>query len=248
MAQSILFDIAKEFAEKVKKERSYYDKVDIAIIVSEKGNHAGVMGMDIVDNEIVDVPADMIAFLNMRNAGARKVIGLARMQLDNMSFILPSEKTLQLMFRLNVDNDGCLVCLGENESKPLSTLRLGNDMDVLKDGYDVDSSVSEPRKRYEDISIKSVEKSVEKVNKSTANVISGVEVDTSSPFYEKAENIAPPESTLSVVTEEDSSDDGSEILLSISNEEELSAEELLKQAKKRKDIAKSNFLFRKKHS
>lgn len=245
LMQSVMYDIAKEFAEKVKRERSYYDKVDAAVIVSEKGNHAGITGMDIVDNDIVDVPADMIAFLNMRNAGARKVLGMAVIKLSDMSFVLPSEKTLQLMFRLNVDNDSCLVCLGEDDNRPLSEFRLGTDMNVLKDGYDTGGV--EPRKRYDDKIVNTVEKPVESVDKSSANVISGVEIDMSSPFYEKSESIAPPESTLSAPSEENKEEE-LEILDSLSNEEELSTEELLQQAKKRKTIARSNFLFRKKHS
>lgn len=244
MMQSVMYDIAKEFAEKVKKERSYYDKIDAAVIVSEKGNYAGITGMNIEDNNIVDVPADMMAFLNMRNAGARKVIGMAIIKLADMSFVLPSEKTLQLMFRLNVDNDGCLICIGDGECKMLSELRLGTDMDVLKNGYDSGQGVAEPRKKYEDRPVKTVEKSVEKVDSSTANTISGVSVDESSPFYEKATDLAPPESVLSVMSDEEKSD----ALTDNADQPEMTPEELLQQAKKRKSIAKSNFLFRKKHS
>ena len=126
---------------------------------------------------------------------------------------------LELMFRTNTENDGCMVCLGKDESKLLSALRLGTDSGSMMDGFDFDEPAT------------------------TANVISGVAIDESSPFYEKAEDVASPGETLSVMSEQQKE----ESLKNTTDEQTLTPEELLAQAKKRKSVAKSNFLFRKKH-
>lgn len=221
LENSNIYKTAKELAEKVKRERPCYSGLQAAVIISDKGTFLGVTGVNTADGKIVDVPADVAAFLNMRNSGGRTALGLAVVKLEDMSFIKPSDDAQELMFRANTENDGCVVCLGAEESKKLSALRLGTDSDSMMDGFgDDDSSAN-----------------------TSANVISGVSVDESNPFYEKTADVAPPEETLSDKAErsETSSPDKT------AAQPELTAEELLQQAKKRKSVAKSNFLFRKKH-
>ena len=137
---------------------------------------------------------------------------------------------MELMFRASTDNDNCTVCLGEKESKLLSALRLGADTRSIMDGFESD----EPEKKS---------KAGFSSARTTVNVISGVAVDESNPFYETALDVAPPEETLSVMTDEQKKD----ALKNTNADPALTPEELLKQAKKRKSVAKSNFLFRKKH-
>ena len=230
MELSTVYRTAKELADKLKKEKPCYSGLEAAVIIGDKGTHLGVTGVDTADGRITDVPADVAAFLNFRNAGGRTAEGLAVIRLTDMSFIKPSADALELMFRTNTENDGCIVCLGEGEKKLLSALRLGADSDSMMDGFDFDEPAAASGK------------SPAPAN-TTANVISGVSVDTSNPFYEKTEDVAPPEETLSVMSEEQKA----EPLKSKPAEPELTPEELLKQAKKRKSVAKSNFLFRKKH-
>lgn len=221
MENSNIYKTAKELAARLKQEKPYCGGLEAAVIIGDKGVSLGVTGVNTADGKIVDVPADVAAFLNMRNSGGRAASGLAVIKLGDMSFIRPSAEALELMFRTNTENDGCLVCLGETESKLLSALRLGEDSDSMMDGFGFDD---EPA-----------------AGSTTANVLSGVAVDESSPFYEKAEDVAPPEETLS--TEEPKED----VFKTIAANRELTPEELLKQAKKRKSVAKSNFLFRKKN-
>ncbi len=222
MEHSTLYNTAKELAEKVKRERPCYSGLDAAIIISDKGVFLGVTGVNAAEGKLVDVPADVAAFLNMRNAGGRTALGLAVVKLGDMSFITPSGEAQELMFRSNTENDGCLVCLGADEGKLLSAIRLGTDSDSMMDGFGFDED--------------------DPAADTTANVISGVAVEESNPFYERSETVAPPEETLS-----DKTDEAKKDTLNNSAEPELTAEELLKQAKKRKSVAKSNFLFRKKH-
>ena len=223
MDHSTLYNTAKELTEKVKRERPCYSGLEAAIIISDKGVFLGVTGLNTADGKIIDVPADVAAFLNMKNSGGRTALGLAVLKLEDISFIRPSDEALELMFRTNTENDGCLVCLGADEDKLLSALRLGTDSDSMMDGFGFDED--------------------ETSADTTANVISGVAVDKSSPFYERSETVAPPEETLS-----DKADKPENVLSgNTSSEPELTPEELLKQAKKRKSVSKSNFLFRKKH-
>lgn len=74
-----------------------------------------------------------------------------------------------------------------------------------------------------------------------SNVISGVKIDKSNPFYEAPAEVRPPVETIATIgaEEEEPEDDNEELPA-------LSKEELLKQAKKRKKVARANFLFRKK--
>ena len=76
--------------------------------------------------------------------------------------------------------------------------------------------------------------------KHAANVISGVEIDESNPFYEAPVDVKPPEEIIAIFGEEH------EEIIEDDDQPELTKEELLKQAKKRKKVARANFLFRKK--
>lgn len=224
MYNSKIYSTATELAAKIKQEKPCYSGLEMAVIIGDKGTYIGVTGVNIADGKIVDVPADVAAFLNMRNSGGRTAVGLAVIKLDSMSVIPPTTEALELMFRTYTENDSCLVCLGKDESKLLSALRLGTDSDSMMDGFDFDGSETETVKKE-------------------ANVISGIAVDESNPFYEKTADVAQPDETLSVISEEQKDD----ALKNMTADQELTTEELLKQAKKRKSVAKSNFMFRKKH-
>ncbi|MBR5089752.1 MAG: hypothetical protein IK093_10010 [Ruminiclostridium sp.] len=239
MDNSKIYSTAKELAEKVSREKPCYAGLETAVLISDKGTFLGVTGINVADGRIVDVPADIAAFMNMRNSGGRTALGLAVIKLADMSFVQPSEEALELMFRTNTENDGCLVCLGKDESKLLSALRLGADSDSMMDGFDFDDAGDRPAAHSPaaDSSRKYA------AANTTANVISGVAVDESNPFYEKTADVASPEETLSVMSEEQKED----ALKNMTGAPDLTTEELLKQAKKRKGVAKSNFLFRKKH-
>lgn len=225
MGTNIIYDTVIRLVEKIKQSKSYYSDITAAVFISDKGIHVGIDDIDIgVDSrDIVNIPAEMSAFLHMRHAGGRIVSGMAVVKLSDMSFIAPDPKVMNLLFGVNPENDMCLICFGEDDNRLMSSLRLGTDSDSFMDGFDTESD--EPAK-------------------STANVISGVDVDAANPFYEKAETMIPPDDTLSVMTEDDKTD----TLSSNANQPELTPEELLKQGKKRKSIAKNNFLFRKRHS
>ena len=117
----------------------------------------------------------------------------------------------------------------------------------MMDGFDLDEAEPPKPKTAQSGENVSAEKTAAAdktaASNTTANVISGVAVDEGNPFYESTEEVAPPEETLSVMTEEQKTN----ALKDPVPQPELTPEELLEQAKKRKKVAKSNFLFRKKH-
>ena len=81
-----------------------------------------------------------------------------------------------------------------------------------------------------------------------AESISGVEIAEDNPFFEATADVKPPEEVLAVMSEVQEEFDKSlnpEDDENAPQEPMLTPEELLKQAKKRKKVAKSNFLFRK---
>ena len=81
-----------------------------------------------------------------------------------------------------------------------------------------------------------------------AESISGVEIAEDNPFFEATADVKPPEEVLAVMSEVQEEFDKSLNLEDDDNapqEPMLTPEELLKQAKRRKKVAKSNFLFRK---
>lgn len=228
MEKSVLFNTAKELAKKINLVKTCYRGLEAAVIICEDETYLGVTGVNVRNGKIIDVPADVAAFLNMKNSGGKTAKGLAVIKLEDLTLSKPSEEALELLFRAGIGNDGCLVCLGAGETKLLSELRLGTDSGSLMDGFDGFDEPSGKEMPAPD---------------TTANVISGVAVEESSPFYEKEEEVAPPDETLSVMSEEQKAD----AMKSTPVDPELTPEELLKQAKKRKNVAKSNFLFRKKH-
>ena len=63
MDHSTLYNTAKELTEKVKRERPCYSGLEAAIIISDKGVFLGVTGLNTADGKIIDVPADVAAFL-----------------------------------------------------------------------------------------------------------------------------------------------------------------------------------------
>lgn len=258
MARSVIYDMAMELVESIKAEKPEYANSTVAFMFGRDKTYIGVTGLRLSDNfTIEEIPAEMNAFLNMRNGGEGIANGLVIIKLSDMSFVRPDRKVLMQMFQTNAINDQCLICLGEDESKCLSKLRFGDDAGQMMDGFDLPEQDFD-EKIAEREQAKLVYKKPEPVKiakDEAANVISGVEVKSDNPFYEKSATMAPPENTLAGPIEK-KDDNAPEIIASLSGDmngpdeyqqPEISAEELLKQAKKRKDIARSNFLFRKRH-
>lgn len=256
-----MYAAAKEYAEKIKEERpslAAEKDVAVALVVTDKGeNFVGVTGVRFRDGNAEDVPAELIAVLMMKNQGGFVAKNLIVLSLGDLSILKPEAECLELLFRTNAENDNCMAALSEQEETSVASLRLADiGGEDFFSGFDDDEEVQEDAEG-EDEGEPEAEEDTEEAEEAAAeeeetasvssNSISGVEIDESNPFYEAPEEVKPPEDVIATIADENASEEAD-----TSNEDDakdkpketLSKEELMKQAKKRKKVAKSNFLFR----
>lgn len=244
-----LVKTVKEYADKVKSEAPSAagdSDTQIAVIVDAKGRiYSAVTSVVIKEGAVSKLSADYLAALCMINDGSRIAKSLAVAALSDKSIVKSSAECLELLFRTNPENDNCSVAVSDSEASLISALRLGGSVTDLMDGFDFDTEAAADTVKATE---EETSEPVAKVNlpEQSSNVISGVKIEENNPFYESPDDVKPPEDIITTV----SGDNLESAVLEKEAEEdepELSKEELLKQAKKRKKVAKANFLFRKRH-
>ena len=256
-----LIKTAKNNAQKVKQavpSATAEPGNELAVAADAKGKvYTGVTGITIKKGNVEKIKADYMAVLNMVNDGSRIASGVAVVKLDDLSVVKPSAECLELLFRTNVENDNCIAAVSETEGETVSSLRLGGSGADLMDGFDFSDDeapeelVEEAADDYIEITNeepKAAEPAAENADapEHSTNVISGVKIEENNPFYESPSDVKPPEEVIATVSGENLEAEALE-REAAEEEPELSKEELLKQAKKRKKVAKANFFFRKKH-
>lgn len=247
--------------------------MEYCVIADAEGNLFSAMtNITVKDNAVARIPADTAAFLYMKNTGTVVAEYMIVLSVADRRIVPPSEECLDLMFKTNSKNDECVVVLSSSEQKPLSELRLTGDGTDFLNGFDFEEDNTDELDddSFDDIADEEEEseteessetneeentdndnseegqapqKTIEPEKKNASNFISGVEIDESNPFYAAPTEVKPPEQVIAMV-----SDDGTTAEEEEEEPEEapqLSKEELLKQAKKRKKVARANFLFRK---
>lgn len=258
-----LIKTARDSAEKLKAAApslAAEKDIELAVAVDAKGkSFVGVTGFTVKKSGAERIAADYNAVINMVNEGSRIAANIAVIKVADGSVVKPSAECLDLLFRTNVENDNCNAVVSDSETKTVSSLRLGGSGADLLDGFDFGGDDAEPAEKEETAAEQPAaeepapEPAAPPEPKSTApspehssNVISGVKVDESNPFYEAPTDVKPPEEVLASISGENLE---AQAIEKEAEEElpELSKEELLKQAKKRKKVAKANFLFRKRH-
>lgn len=258
-----LIKTAKNNAQKVKQavpSATAEPGTELAVAADAKGKvYTGVTGITIKKGNVEKIKADYMAVLNMVNDGSRIASGVAVVKLGDLSVVKPSAECLELLFRTNVENDNCIAAVSETEGETVSSLRLGGSGADLMDGFDFgddtaeasEDSVKEADDDYIEIDNKepkAAEPAAENADapEHSTNVISGVKIEENNPFYESPSDVKPPEEVIATVSGENLEAQALEREAE-EEEPELSKAELLKQAKKRKKVAKANFLFRKRH-
>lgn len=246
-----LIKTAKEYADKVKSEVSG-DQAQLAVIADAKGKtFVGVTSVTLKNGSVTKISADYMAALYMINEGSRIASSMVVIDVADQSVAKPSSECLDLLFRTNVENDNCLAAVSDTETATVLSLRLGGSGADLMDGFDFDDA--EPADNQEAAEKPNAAEQAVSVQKSqsadvpehSSNVISGVKIEENNPFYEAPEDLKPPEEVVATVSGENL--EAAALEKESEDEPELSKEELLKQAKKRKKVAKANFLFRKRH-
>ncbi len=251
--------------------------VEFAVIADGNGKIFSAMtNVTFDEGEVKRIPADVAAFLYMKNSGSMVAESIIVISVADRRIVPPSEECLDLMFRTNSQNDECEVVVSSSEKKPVSELRLGAGDGDFMDGFDFDDTdapteatpmekaPTEPEEEAadtqeatntEDTSDAEAEQAEEKApdapaaeTQHSSNVISGIQIDESNPFYEAPADVKPPEEVIAMVTDEQEEEQEAEQESDDNDapqEPQLTKEELLKQAKKRKKVARANFLFRK---
>ncbi len=268
-----LYESAKEAVVKIKSAVPSYaqeEGMEFALIADENGKTYSAMTNITVENgEVKRIPADVAAFLYMKNAGCMVAKSIVVLSVSDRRILPPSNECFDLMFSSNSANDDCIVVLSSTEQKPLSELRLIGDGSGFLSGFDFDSGeamedfedapidepVDEPEETEEpEAEAESAAEAEEKApkeektvpkfedNAASTNVISGIKIDESNPFYEAPSDVKPPEAIATIADEQAKAAKDADV---DAEQVPLSKEELMKQAKKRKKVAKANFLFKK---
>ena len=275
MDANTIYETAKESVVKIKAAVPSYsaeEGVEYCVIADADGNFFSAMtNITVKDNTVARIPADVAAFLYMKNTGSVVAEYMVVLSVADRRIIPPSEECLDMMFRTNSKNDECVIVLSSSEQKALSELRLSGDGTDFLNGFDFEEdnteeldddtyeepedvkaeepetsgSVEEPDAEDGEPEAKEEAEAAPKAEtKNASNFISGVEIDESNPFYAAPTDVKPPQEVIAMVSNDGTVEEEEE-----EEEQEeapqLSKEELLKQAKKRKKVARANFLFRK---
>lgn len=312
MESSTLYNISKDLTTKIKRMRpnaSNEKDYAAAFIVNEKNKiFTGVTSLTFKNGDVENIPAEVVAFLSMKDTGSTNAKNLVILSLADASIVMPSKQGLDMLTKADAANGGCKVVVKEGKDLTIDDIIAGKTADEpVEEKAEPEQSAApaaeekaeEPKQEsapepvedtnnepeteevaaaeqesteaeeakaeeepeedtefmfdmgdYEDIQVtnkveeptranaESAAKKAEEDVENTANSISGVDIEESNPFFEAPEEVLPPVETIAA--EEDDEEEEEK------DKPSLSKEELLKQAKKRKKVAKANFKFKKK--
>ena len=241
---------ASDIAEQIKQEKpSFADRYAAFILSDNDEIFMGLSSITLKDGKLVNLPADAAAAMNMGNAGCRNAQALVIISPKSGAVLKPSEEGLGILFKFNPNNDKCQVYLSNEDIPTVATLRLAGSAASLMEGFDFGDApkpvVKRPAAAAQPAPAPKPAAPAAEPPKDSANAIKGVSIDESNPFYEAPTEIKPPEEFLADGSAEEAA--AKAAARKKLPEQELTPEELLEQAKKRKKVARSNFLFRRKH-
>lgn len=274
MDVNALYNVAKGFVNKIQNEKpalaAESDAAICLILTDDEEIYSGVTGMGIHNGNIVSYPAECVALIAMFASGVFKAKQLIVISMEDHSVAVPCVECLDMLLLLDTGNDACEIAVSEDRIVPISELMSdGADAEEAEETSDISSAsvdyfsgfgnempedVSDSAKVYEggfDESYSAPQH--EPVKKelggnaslgAPAEFASEVEIDESNPFNERSETVAESDGAkpVGILTEKASNAESAQD----QKAKTLSKAELLKQAKKKKKVAKSNFSFFKK--
>lgn len=260
MGTNVFYNMVKEYAESLIKERpdcASADNVICAIFTNKHDVFNGIAGISSGDST-VQPPAEYLAINAMCNAGQTKARQMITISLTDFSVIQPNIDSAKKLIETDSDNEKCEIFISTNQSVKACEIagnihadETGNN--ELSGGFevqenDIESTDSGEFEKTEPVS--DTQESVGNDVKSSglgapADFSSGFDIDVTNPFYEA------PAEDKEVKTISSAKVDKPVNTLNINsgNEKkipEISKDELLKQAKKKKKIAKNIFSARRK--
>lgn len=269
MDVNALYNIAKGFVTKMQNEKPALaaepDAAICLILTNDDEVYSGVTAMGIHNGNIVAYPAECVALIAMFAAGKFKAKQMLILSMNDLSILVPCIEAVDMLMLLDTGNDECEAAISEERFVTVRQLMQDDvieeeeteDMDSAEvnffSGFGDDEEDGEAAAVFEggfDESY-SAPQHAPVQNETSGNVqlgapvefASGVDVDESNPFYE------PPgagEGDSEAAASETKVNKHMETETAPAQTKSMSKAELLKQAKKRKKVAKSNFNFFKK--
>lgn len=253
-----LYNTAKKYADMLKQEKSAFvsDDSSLCLIVTDKNElFTGVTGVRISGGKAETVHAEFNAIMSMKAADQAKAKQMITILFKDMSVAKPCDDCLDLLFRLSEDNNGCAVMTAPDSAASAMSLRFGTSDDSadMFSGFDFDD---EPAADTSSLG-------------APADYAKAITVDESNPFNatsdeaqtevvtftgdskDKAPEPAPEVQSSGDAQPEASQENAADSPVPVgrpelegeNKEPAMSMEDMLKQAKKRKKIAKANFNF-----
>ncbi|MCM1133355.1 MAG: hypothetical protein NC340_07775 [Ruminococcus flavefaciens] len=261
MATNVFYNIVREYAEALVKQRpdcvSGDDTAICAILTSKHDVFAGVTGISLNNGTVQYVPAEYLAINAMCGAGQTKARQMITLSLADFSVMRPDSDGVEMMLEADEENGKCEVFVAQSESVKASEFAGSVQPEKSEDffsGFDGQGTVAESagNSAFEKMGLVSDSQENEPVKKAPelgapADFSSGFDIDVTNPFYE-APAVDKEVATISSSPSSSSVSSGAPTGNSVSENKTpaISKEELLKQAKKRKKIAKTIFGTRRK--
>ena len=135
-----IYETAKESVVKIKAAVPSYsaeEGMEYCVIADTNGNVFSAMtNITVKDGSVARIPADVAAYLYMKNAGSMVASYIILISVADRRIIPPSDECFDLMFGSNPKNDDCFVVLSSSEQKRLSELRLIGDGTDYMTGFE----------------------------------------------------------------------------------------------------------------
>ena len=248
MEISEFYNTAKDYAEQIRQRFSPIASIPgaaLSVIEAPGGElYIGTIALGLNDDgKPVILSSQASAMTALTASGKTIAAKIITINLDDLSTASADDETADILLAASAENYNCEIVTAENTSKTIMELKGGGAADAFFSGFD-DGAQDEDVQSENDFA-------------------DGVQIDESNPFYEPPKEDKPPEDVLAPQTpppaaeeeaqqEEDSDQDDAQDGAPEDNADDkknkntLSKGDLLKQAKKRKKVARANFNFRKK--
>lgn len=259
------YDTAKSFAKKIKEEKPNFVSdlnASVCLIAAENEEiFNGVTGLKLSGEAISVISAEKSAVMNMLVEGSVKAEGVIVVDCNSCEILKPTDESLKMLLEADESNENCEIAVSENAVQTIKEFLSADDSDTDDEeeevqteenaelDEDIEDAVSEEADKAaqaeavdadetDDEGCLDDESAVDILSDlgEPAEFSSGVVIDESNPFYEppaEKEDEEVPE--IKVLYEQpgvESSEDKE------SKNDGKSAEEMLKDAKKKKKSAK----------
>lgn len=246
-----LYDSAKEYINKLKAEKpNFVSDPDAAIClaVNEKNElFTGVTSFRITGGKIEAIHAEAALLMLMKSAGQMKVRQMITVQVKDNSIIQPCGECLDMLFGMDQENNSCAIVTEPDKAVSAMNIRFGTSSDAndMFSGFDFDDAPAASSSALG----------------APAEYAKRIVIDESNPFNASASDEEAPSEVRTFAEDQRKAAQAGENAQNNDNPASdvpvgapvqtsqpekapaMSKEELLKQAKERKKMTKSNFSF-----